>query len=151
MLKASTSGDESASLSSIFCPGPIGGDPNLLDYGNDSTSALSAAEEQELYVRWWQLNTFMPMMHFLKPPTSFNLKEVRYICACPGNAPTGYIRALSGVTRSQLQKSTKPLNLYILGISITWGVQNRCHQMPLPYQVSPGVSCESLLNNLHGA
>ncbi len=77
MLKASTSGDESASLSSIFCPGPIGGDPNLLDYGNDSTSALSAAEEQELYVRWWQLNTFMPMMHFLKPPTSFNLKEVR--------------------------------------------------------------------------
>ncbi len=30
-----------------------------------------------MYVRWWQLNTFMPMLHFLKPPIAYNLQEVK--------------------------------------------------------------------------
>ncbi len=55
-------------------PGPIGGDPTLL---GDGVAALSPEEEQELYVRWWQLCTFMPVTHFLKPPTFYNLEEVR--------------------------------------------------------------------------
>ena len=27
--------------------------------------------ELELYIRWYQLNTFLPLMHFLRPPAHY--------------------------------------------------------------------------------
>ena len=62
-------------------PGPIGGllpsdvlsskntsifFPSKQDYDASKDAAF------ELYVRWMQLNTFLPMMHFLKPPSDFH-------------------------------------------------------------------------------
>ncbi|XP_040580468.1 myogenesis-regulating glycosidase isoform X2 [Lepeophtheirus salmonis] len=47
-------------------PGPVGGvpsDPGIL-------------VQFELYVRWWQLNTFLPMLHFLQPPTLYPLTKI---------------------------------------------------------------------------
>ena len=32
--------------------------------------------ELELYIRWWQLNTFLPIVHFLKPPMAFPKAKV---------------------------------------------------------------------------
>lgn len=37
---------------------------------------MTDEEEVELYLRWWQLNTFMPVVHFWKPPNAFNLSMV---------------------------------------------------------------------------
>ena len=33
-------------------------------------------DQLELYIRWWQLNVFLPMLHFIKPPTAFPEKKV---------------------------------------------------------------------------
>ena len=30
----------------------------------------------ELYKRWWQLNTFLPIVHFIRPPMSFPKNQV---------------------------------------------------------------------------
>ena len=40
-------------------PGAVGGVGEFVD------------EDIELFIRWYQLNTFMPILHFLKPPTKF--------------------------------------------------------------------------------
>ena len=29
------------------------------------------SDQIDLYIRWWQLNVFLPMLHFIKPPTTF--------------------------------------------------------------------------------
>ena len=42
-------------------PGPVGG---------------SSAASLELYVRWWQLSTFMPILHFTNPPSSLPFDKV---------------------------------------------------------------------------
>ena len=55
-------------------PGAVGGVGEYIDQkeGNiHKSSATSTDEDIELYIRWYQLNTFMPMLHFLKPPTAF--------------------------------------------------------------------------------
>ena len=41
-------------------PGAVG--------GVDEANITSTREDWELYIRWYQLNTFMPMLHFLRPP-----------------------------------------------------------------------------------
>lgn len=52
-------------------PGAVGGVPsgNPTNGSDDVTQQLQ--EDLELYVRWWQLNTFLPMLHFIKPPSAF--------------------------------------------------------------------------------
>ncbi len=52
--------------------GPVGGIGRPLVDGE----VPDLEQEFELYVRWWQLNTFMPMLHFLKPPTAFPTDKV---------------------------------------------------------------------------
>ena len=55
-------------------PGPVGGVAGLTHpYTANETESLETQlkDELELYVRWWQLNTFLPMIHFVKPPTAF--------------------------------------------------------------------------------
>jgi len=61
-------------------PGPIGGLLPSDRLSSKNTSIFfpgkqdydGAIDDQfELYVRWMQLNTFLPMMHFLKPPSDF--------------------------------------------------------------------------------
>merc|ERR1719348_1089367 len=42
-------------------PGPIGG----------HTGNSSLLPDLELYIRWWQLATFLPQMHFLTPPSRY--------------------------------------------------------------------------------
>jgi len=42
-------------------PGPIGGIPK-------NSSHLP---ERELFIRWWQLATFLPQLHFLTPPAAY--------------------------------------------------------------------------------
>jgi len=42
-------------------PGPIGGKP----------TQIGSIPEKELFIRWWQLATFMPQLHFLTPPISY--------------------------------------------------------------------------------
>ena len=32
--------------------------------------------EMELYIRWWQVNTFMPMLNFYRPPSVFQPEKV---------------------------------------------------------------------------
>ena len=34
------------------------------------------SDQIELYIRWWQLNVFLPMLHFIKPPTTFPENKV---------------------------------------------------------------------------
>ena len=57
--------------------------PKLIISGNleAEQEELSDSEKQnelELYIRWWQLNTFLPMLHFLKPPAAFPEDQVCY-------------------------------------------------------------------------
>ena len=33
-------------------------------------------DQIDLYIRWWQLNVFLPMLHFIKPPTTFPENKV---------------------------------------------------------------------------
>lgn len=58
-------------------PGAVGGVPsgNPTNGSDDVTQQLQ--EDLELYVRWWQLNTFLPMLHFIKPPSAFPATAVR--------------------------------------------------------------------------
>ena len=52
-------------------PGAVGGFGKFINQqeGNiDEANITSTREDWELYIRWYQLNTFMPMLHFLKPP-----------------------------------------------------------------------------------
>ena len=50
-------------------PGPVGGvNLNLTKPNTD--------EEFELYARWYQLNTFLPVLHFLKSPMEFAYDKV---------------------------------------------------------------------------
>ena len=48
--------------------------------------------EIELYVRWYQLNTFLPILHFLKPPTAFPQDKVFtiYYAHCLKKVFTGF-------------------------------------------------------------
>lgn len=71
-------------------PGAVGGVGKFKDKqaGNldhdQLAQEMSDAEKEaqfELYVRWWQLNTFMPMLHFLKPPTAFPQDKIGQIAA----------------------------------------------------------------------
>jgi hypothetical protein len=64
-------------------PGPVGGVGHFKDHQDgipqEAPEVLSSAEredELELYIRWWQLNTFLPMLHFLKPPSAFPEEKV---------------------------------------------------------------------------
>lgn len=41
-------------------PGPVGGKTNL-----------TSLPDMELFVRWWQLATFLPQLHFLTPPVMY--------------------------------------------------------------------------------
>ena len=77
-------------------PGAVGGVGHFKDKqaGNleaENELEMNAEEKMaqlELYIRWWQLNTFLPMLHFVKPPSAFepetiskvadNLKKIRY-------------------------------------------------------------------------
>ena len=70
-------------------PGPIGGLLPSTVVSNKNSSIFFPSktdypgtkdDEFELYVRWMQLNTFLPMMHFLKPPSDFlaTHREVSY-------------------------------------------------------------------------
>ena len=34
------------------------------------------SDQIDLYIRWWQLNVFLPMLHFIKPPTTFPENKV---------------------------------------------------------------------------
>ena len=57
-------------------PGPVGGVAPTQPYNQTEEVRGEALEKQlkdelELYVRWWQLNTFLPMIHFVKPPSAF--------------------------------------------------------------------------------
>ena len=53
-------------------PGAVGGVGKFIDHqeGNihEDNTKNRTVEDQELYIRWYQLNTFMPMLHFLEPP-----------------------------------------------------------------------------------
>ena len=70
-------------------PGPIGGLlPSTVVSSKNSSVFFPSKQDYdgaiddrfELYVRWMQLNTFLPMMHFLKPPSDFHNthREVLY-------------------------------------------------------------------------
>jgi hypothetical protein len=68
-------------------PGPVGGIPPTQMFETPATNSTSKTgvdlarqlqEDLELYVRWWQLNTFLPMIHFVKPPTAFPDSAVSY-------------------------------------------------------------------------
>ena len=53
----------------------------ILCLGNlEEEEELDTEEEKsdqiELYIRWWQLNVFLPMLHFIKPPTTFPENKV---------------------------------------------------------------------------
>ena len=72
-------------------PGPIGGLLPSERLSSKNTSIFfpgkqdydGAIDDQfELYVRWMQLNTFLPMMHFVKPPSDFynTHREVSKFC-----------------------------------------------------------------------
>ena len=57
-------------------PGPVGGiGPSNISLSNNKRRTLS--EDMELYIRWWQLNTFLPVLHYYKPPTAFPKKVVK--------------------------------------------------------------------------
>jgi hypothetical protein len=45
-------------------PGPIGGETG-------GVNATAEPPELELYVRWWQLATFLPQLHFTYPPSVY--------------------------------------------------------------------------------
>ena len=51
-------------------PGPIGGSPISLNGSEPS---------KELFVRWWQLSTFLPQLHFLTPPAHFQDQFTRLL------------------------------------------------------------------------
>ena len=48
----------------LINPGPIGG------VTNDSS-----VPDKELFIRWWQLATFLPQLHFLSPPALYAAQE----------------------------------------------------------------------------
>ena len=54
-------------------PGPVGGigPTNVSVFNNDGKPVQ---DDLELYIRWWQLNTFLPVLHYFKPPTAFPKK-----------------------------------------------------------------------------
>jgi alpha-glucosidase (family GH31 glycosyl hydrolase) len=53
-------------------PGPVGGVGKAIAPSPEST----IDDEMELYIRWWQLNTFLPMLHYYKPPSAFPMRKV---------------------------------------------------------------------------
>ncbi len=53
-------------------PGPVGGNGRLAD----SEEEVTLDDELELYIRWWQVNTFLPVLHFYKPPSAFPTSKV---------------------------------------------------------------------------
>ena len=53
-------------------PGPVGGI-------NLNLTKPNIDEEFELYVRWYQLNTFLPVLHFLKSPVEFSNAKVSLV------------------------------------------------------------------------
>jgi len=57
--------------------GPVGGDIHKI--GTNQTTRTSSNEivpESELFIRWWQLATFMPQIHFTVPPTQYRNKHM---------------------------------------------------------------------------
>ena len=61
-------------------PGPVGGiGPANVSVSDNNGRTLQ--EDMELYIRWWQLNTFLPVLHYFKPPTAFP-KKVKTVVNC---------------------------------------------------------------------
>ena len=48
----------------LINPGPIGG-----------VTIGSTLPDKELFIRWWQLATFLPQLHFLNPPALYAAQE----------------------------------------------------------------------------
>lgn len=69
-------------------PGPVGG---VGTFKNKQAGNLEKEEEADteeekndqidLYIRWWQLNVFLPMLHFIKPPTSFPENKIAKVAS----------------------------------------------------------------------
>lgn len=60
--------------------GPVGGD--FTKNGTIQTARTSSNEEvpdPELFIRWWQLATFMPQVHFTTPPTQYRNKHIHTV------------------------------------------------------------------------
>ena len=64
-------------------PGPVGGVGRFINQqaGNLEVEHKANTQEEiddqlELFIRWWQLNVFLPMLHFIKPPSAFPQDKV---------------------------------------------------------------------------
>ena len=60
-------------------PGPVGGDQQAgnLEVEHKADTQEEKDDKVELFIRWWQLNVFLPMLHFIKPPTAFPQDKVQ--------------------------------------------------------------------------
>jgi len=84
-------------------PGPVGGVGRFKDKqaGNleeeDQANTQEERDDQlELYIRWWQLNVFLPMLHFIKPPTAFPEKKIAKVAS--------YLKRVRGEILPHLEK-----------------------------------------------
>ena len=71
-------------------PGPIGGEVTAVHNGDGGGNATAEPPPLELFVRWWQLATFLPQLHFTYPPSTYRdlniapvarkLKSLKVLC-----------------------------------------------------------------------
>jgi len=77
----------------FISPGPVGGTVRHLRHAHVDLDAAAAdnattqtttvrsplsagSPDRELFIRWWQLATFLPQLHFTTPPTAYNNKYI---------------------------------------------------------------------------